>query len=233
MNSFFVNKQFSTIILIAANLIPLIGALFFGWNAVLILALFWIENLIIGFFNVIKFLSIAAIQKQPKALFLCAFFMLHYGAFCSIHGAILWDILGLEKLDKALYFNFEWMGITELFSEGAVVFLAFIDKFQPQIWFGIAALAASQFVNFIEYFILRGEIFNTQAKELMAKPYAQIIILHGGLIIGAAAVEKFGSPAWLLLVLIAFKIVVEIVMHQRKLKKTKRSQSARDKLKVL
>ena len=219
MNSFIVNKQLSTIALVAANLIPLIGALFFGWNAILILALFWIENLIIGFFNVIKFLSIAAIQKQPKALFLCAFFMLHYGAFCSVHGAVLWDILGLEKLDKALYFNFEWMGITELFSEGAVVFLAFIDKFQPQIWFGIAALAASQFVNFIEYFILRGEIFNTQAKDLMAKPYAQIIILHGGLIIGAAAVEKFGSPVWLLLVIIAFKITVEVVMHQRKLKK--------------
>ena len=225
MRNFALSKQLSTTVFIAANLIPLVGALFFGWNAILILALFWIENLIIGLFNIIKFLSVGAIQKQPKAFFLCIFFIFHYGAFCSIHGAILWDILGLKELDKALYFNFEWMGITEIFSEGAVVFLAFIEKFQPQIWFGIAALTASHFVNFIENFILHGEIFSTQAKDLMAKPYAQILILHAGLIIGAAAVEKFGSPIWLLLVIIFFKIAVEFYMHQRKLKKLDKLKS--------
>jgi len=214
-------KQFSSIALIGANLIPLIGALLFGWNAILILALFWIENLVIGAFNVIKLLAIAAYKKQPKALFLCAFF--------TIHGTILWEILGLEKLDKSLYFNFEWMGVAELFADGIVVFLAFIERFKLEILLGITALAGSHFVNFIENFILRGEIFNTQAKDLMAKPYAQIIILHGGLILGAAGVEKFGSPIWLLIIIIGFKIAIEIIMHQRNLKKQKR----RNKLKAL
>ena len=222
-------KQFSSIALIGANLIPLIGALLFGWNAILILALFWIENLVIGAFNVIKLLAIAAYKKQPKALFLCAFFIFHYGAFCSIHGTILWEILGLEKLDKSLYFNFEWMGVAELFADGIVVFLAFIERFKLEILLGITALAGSHFINFIENFILRGEIFDTQAKDLMAKPYAQIIVLHGGLILGAAGVEKFGSPIWLLIIIIGFKIAIEIIMHQRNLKKQKR----RNKLKAL
>ena len=222
-------KQFSSITLIGANIIPLIGALLFGWNAILILALFWIENLIIGFFNILKLLTIAAYRKQPKVLFLTAFFIFHYGMFCSVHGTLLWDILGLEKLDPALYFNIEWVGVTELFAEGATVLFAFIDKFKPEIWFGIGSLAISHLVNFVENFVLRGEVFETEAKDLMAKPYAQIFILHGGLILGAAAIEKFGSPIWLLMVIIGFKIAVEILMHQRKLKKQKR----REKLKAL
>ena len=206
----------SLIALIFANVIPLIGALFFNWDAVFILALFWIENLIIGGFNVLKMLSASAYHRELKGIVITAFFIFHYGAFCSIHGSILWSILGLERIDTAIYFASESMGVLELFTEGAAVLLAFIDKFQPQIYLGIAALVLSHLVSFIEHFILRGKIFETKAKDLMAKPYTQIIILHAGLIFGAAAVEKFGSTFWLLLVIIAFKIVVDVTLYRRR-----------------
>ena len=211
-----VKANFSVVTLLAANIIPLIGALFFGWNAVLILALFWIENLIIGGFNVIKILSIAAYKRQGKALFIAAFFTFHYGAFCSIHGTISWSILGLEEIEKTRYIASESMGVLELFTDGAVVLFAFIDKFKPEIYFGITALLLSHLVSFIEYFILRGQIFKTDAGALMAKPYAQIIILHAGLIFGAAAVENFGSPIWLLIIIVLFKLIVDVVQHIRR-----------------
>lgn len=209
----------STVALVGANLIPLIGVLFFDWNAILVLALFWIENLIIGGFNIIKLLGLSIYKKELKALFLCFFFIFHYGAFCSVHGVILWDILNLEELDSATYFSFEWVGIGQLFGEGATVLFAFIDKFQPQIWLGIAALSMSHFVSLIENFILRGEIFKAKANELMAKPYSQIFILHVGLIIGALAIEKLGSPMWLLLIIIAFKVSLDVIQHRRRHKK--------------
>ena len=63
----------------------------------------------------------------------------------------------------------------------------------------------------------------------MAKPYAQIFILHGGLIVGAGAVEKFGSPIWLLIVIIGFKLGVEFFLYKRKLRKQERHK----KLKAL
>jgi len=211
-----IRPTFSIISLIAANSIPLIGALFFGWDAVLILALFWIENLIIGAFNLLKMLSVMMVKKEIKGLFISAFFVLHYGAFCSIHGSILWEILGLEKIDASNYFGSESMGVLELFTEGAAVLLAFIDKFEPQIWLGIAALTISHFVSFIENFILKGKILDLKVNDLMAKPYAQIIVLHVGLIFGAAAVEKFGSAIWLLLVILGFKIVVDLGLHVRR-----------------
>jgi hypothetical protein len=44
----------SAILLLAANLIPLVGVLFFGWSLLTILALYWIENGIVGLLNVPK-----------------------------------------------------------------------------------------------------------------------------------------------------------------------------------
>jgi len=44
----------SALALIGANLIPLIGVIFYDWDSRLVLALFWIENLIIGVFNLAK-----------------------------------------------------------------------------------------------------------------------------------------------------------------------------------
>ena len=41
----------SAIALLIANAIPLIGVLFFGWSLLTILVLFWIENGIVGFWN--------------------------------------------------------------------------------------------------------------------------------------------------------------------------------------
>lgn len=44
----------SAIVLLAANAIPLIGVLFFGWSLLTILVLYWLENGIVGFWNVLK-----------------------------------------------------------------------------------------------------------------------------------------------------------------------------------
>ena len=46
----------SAIALVIANAIPLIGVVFFGWSLITILVLFWIENGIIGFWNIPKIL---------------------------------------------------------------------------------------------------------------------------------------------------------------------------------
>ena len=46
----------SAILLVAANLIPLVGVLLFGWSLWTILVLYWVENGIVGFWNVPKLL---------------------------------------------------------------------------------------------------------------------------------------------------------------------------------
>lgn len=44
----------SAILLLLANLIPLVGVVFFGWSLLTILVLYWLENGIVGFWNVPK-----------------------------------------------------------------------------------------------------------------------------------------------------------------------------------
>lgn len=44
----------SAIVLLIANAIPIVGVLFFGWSLITILVLYWIENGIVGFWNVPK-----------------------------------------------------------------------------------------------------------------------------------------------------------------------------------
>jgi hypothetical protein len=42
--------------LLIANAIPLIGVLFFGWSLITILVIYWLENGIVGFWNVPRIL---------------------------------------------------------------------------------------------------------------------------------------------------------------------------------
>ncbi|HTK44627.1 MAG TPA: DUF6498-containing protein [Patescibacteria group bacterium] len=60
----------SAIALLIANAIPLVGVLFFGWSLLTILVLFWIENGIVGFWNVPKILLArqSIVESMPAML---------------------------------------------------------------------------------------------------------------------------------------------------------------------
>jgi len=209
-------RSFSILALIAANLVPLIGVLFYQWDATLVLALFWVENLIIGSFNLVKMLILAARHRKFSELFQCAFFVLHFGLFCAVHGTLLWDLLGLGTIDPGLHFEKVPTGPLALFAEGAVVLLGFIEIHGSTILLGIGALFLSHFVSFIENFILRGEFATLKTQQLMARPYGHILAMHVGLIAGAIAINKFGSTIALLVVMVGFKFAVDIAQHKRR-----------------
>ena len=44
----------STLILLAANMLPLAGILFCGWDAFVLLMLYWMETAIIGFWMLVR-----------------------------------------------------------------------------------------------------------------------------------------------------------------------------------
>lgn len=62
----------SAVLLVAANLIPLVGVLFFGWSLWTILVLYWVENGIVGFWAVPRILlaqgtAVATLPELPDA----------------------------------------------------------------------------------------------------------------------------------------------------------------------
>jgi hypothetical protein len=95
--------------LILANLVPLIGVLWFGWDVWGILIIYWLENGIYGAFNVLKMRKAEGSDESPIAAaetrrqlstykmngrspsgsskaVLIPFFIMHYGMFWVVHG---------------------------------------------------------------------------------------------------------------------------------------------------
>ena len=84
------NLMLSRFALLAANLVPIIGVLLWGWDVTLIIGLYWIENLVIGLLNLPKMWMCEREGRNP--LFLSLFFTVHFGMFCGVHGAAIGTI---------------------------------------------------------------------------------------------------------------------------------------------
>lgn len=92
----------STLVLIAANLLPLLGIVFWGWDAFLLLVLYWMETLVIGFWTILAVAvtppdapakaAQGASTRQTSRFFLVPFFIVHAGIFMSVHFMFLWSL---------------------------------------------------------------------------------------------------------------------------------------------
>ena len=89
-------KNLSIATLIAANLVPVAGVLFWQWDSFSVIYLFWLENVIIGLFNVSR--MVVRTYSHPielaMPLFIAPFFLFHYGAFCTGHGTFVVSLFG-------------------------------------------------------------------------------------------------------------------------------------------
>ncbi|WP_290482847.1 DUF6498-containing protein, partial [Hyphomonas sp. UBA3601] len=73
------------------DLLPILAVLVFGWGATPLVALYWLENLVIGMFTVLRMVATLAgnIVNLFTVLFIVPFFTLHYGMFCFGHGVFI------------------------------------------------------------------------------------------------------------------------------------------------
>ena len=190
--------------LVAANLVPLAGVLFFGWSVFGTLLLFWLENVIVGVFNVLR---MACAQPQNPALwagklFLIPFFVLHYGGFVTVHGILVLTLFG---------------GMTKGFPGPAT----FVDAVRntgiaPAAW----ALVLSHGVSFAFNYIGSGEYRTTQLQTLMARPYGRVVVLHFVILAGGFLVLALGSPLLPLALLVVLKTGLDLRGHMKEYART-------------
>jgi hypothetical protein len=204
----------SSIALILANLVPLYGAVFAGWNIFSIMFLFWLESAVIGFFTVRKMLkaegdpaSFAQFKINGKVvnqesskfpnpfsakLFYVPFFAFHYGMFMFVHLIFLVIFFGPHQwINKASSTSFDTFGIL----------------------LGFASLVFSHAFSYYSNFIGKKEYQVVSADQLFMSPYPRIIVMHLTIIFGGMLMLMSGYSAAGLALMVILKIVTDLAAH--------------------
>jgi hypothetical protein len=178
--------------LIIANLFPLVGVLFWGWDAFYVVLLYWAENIIIGFYTAVKMFTAGAKNHGERILriFPVAFFTFHYGMFCLVHGVFVFVLFGKDRS-----YSFPFM-----------------------IYVGFAILFVSHGIGFMQNYISNGKYRSATFAKLMSEPYPRIIPLHIAIMFGGWLTMAFGSPMGLLIVFVILKTIFEISWQTKKAK---------------
>jgi len=186
----------SALMLIAANLVPVAGAVFFGWKLSDVMVLYWAESAIIGFFNVCK---IAMIGRW-FALLAGPFFIGHFGGFMAVHFLFIYTLFvqGVGADGNA--------GGGDL----GEVWALFRD-----LWPALLALFLSHGYSFVANFVGRQEYRRRTVKDQMGDPYSRIVFMHLVLIFGGGLTLILGGPTLVLIGVIALKIFFDLRAHIR------------------
>ncbi|HCS47578.1 MAG TPA: hypothetical protein DIW61_04720 [Candidatus Aminicenantes bacterium] len=188
--------QTSALALILANLVPLFGVVALGWNAAAIVVFYWAENLIVGFFNILRMKraqgSLGSIRMtlngrpvtEANRTALILFFIVHYGFFTLGHGVFVLTIFGPRF-------------------EGSL----------RDLGTAVLGLAVSHGISYRENFIGQGEYQKVSFAALFWQPYSRVIVMHLTIILGGALAQAIGSPVPALILMVVLKTLVDLASH--------------------
>lgn len=227
--------------LIVANAIPLFGALFLGWNVWTILIVYWLENGIVGVFNVLKIRRAEGpidpsmkfqMNGKPMAAVgrgaVAGFFVMHYGLFWFVHGIFVLTLplfSGVEQGVRdlgSLPGEGQFPATGQFPGEGLEV--GGFSPFTPApdmvagfeigpVLLAVVALAISHGVSYWFNYLGRGEYRRTSPAAQMFAPYGRLLVLHITIILGGMAIGLTGAPAAALAILVVLKIVMDVGFH--------------------
>jgi hypothetical protein len=184
----------SALALIAANLVPLVGVLFFGWDVASVIVVFWAESAIIGFYTAAKM----AIVGKVAAIFAVPFFVGHFGGFMAGHFLFIYA------------FFIRGPGVSGAEPD---VRAALAAIFVP-LWPSLVGLFISHGVSFYDNFLEKREYAGATMKRLMLAPYNRIVIMQVTVILGGWVVLLLESPVPALALLIVLKTAVDLSAHR-------------------
>lgn len=187
-------SKFALIFLILANLLPVIGVMYWGWSLSVLITVYWLENLIIGIFNIPKIaLSIGTVREKIGTT---AFFIFHYGLFWLGHGLFL-----LVALMPAIRKN-PIVGVREVDS-----------VFNVSVRLTLLSLFASHLISFLFNFMRHHKDNEAYATAQMFAPYGRVFLLHILILVGAYLAGEFGSSIWVLVLFVVMKLIIDIIAH--------------------
>ena len=216
----------SSYYLLIANLVPLFGVIFLGWDLFYILAAYWLENIVIGFFTILKILmaqksmvrspdsgqyqaAVAAIpalgvleERSPiyVRIPIAIFFIIHFGVFTLVHGIFIF-------------------GLASEFGTGYTSRYLGWDTFLPLATWGTLAMVLSFIIShgisFAVNYIGQQEYKNISPQQAMMAPYGRVVVMHLVVMGSAFAFASLGANTFSVVIIILLKIVLDFIFHAR------------------
>jgi hypothetical protein len=183
----------SAFALVAANAVPLVGLLFWEWSLFSIMLSYWLENVVIGMFQVQKLRFAEAYRNETGGQW--NFFVLNFGIFTFVHGIFVFI----------------------LFQDGEIV--RALRAALPVV----LGLVVSHAVSYYENFLNRREYQRFTVNQLFAQPYPRLFALHLTIIGGGFFVRGIGGSVITLSLLVLLKTAIDLVLHIRKHRSGKES----------
>jgi hypothetical protein len=192
---------------LVVDLLPIAAVFAWGWGAVPLVMLYWMENLVTGAMTLPR-IFISGASFGPLGLLaglgLCVFFTFHYGLFCMVHGTFLMGFasfsMGPEAMSTMPIMDFDGMINFSLRSGQHVDWILY-------------AIIAFQVVVFVWEFLIKREWKNTNPMAEMFAPYGRIIVLHFAIFAGAGALFLLGEPMIGVLALILLRAVWGVITN--------------------
>ncbi|MBL7214804.1 MAG: hypothetical protein ISS71_03905 [Phycisphaerae bacterium] len=208
-------SNFPLVALLAANALPLVGVLFFGWDAFAIVLLYWTENLVIGFYNILKmvFAEVPHSAMHLGKFFTIPFFIIHYGGFTAVHG--LFVLMMFHQSANPFPQGHAWPCFFVFLQLLVNVICQILSIIPPNMLYAIAGLFISHGISFGYNYLYKGEYQQKSLKTLMGEPYGRIVVMHIAIIAGAFLTMTIGSPVGILIMLVILKTIFDVKLHLR------------------
>ncbi len=191
----------SGLTLVAANIVPLVGVLLFGWDLPAIMVLFWAESAVIAFYTILKMILVG----KFFAILAVPFFIGHFGAFMVVHFLLIYA------------FFLHGLGAGPEPGFGEVLRTVFVPIGAP-----IAALFISHGISFFTNFLGRREYAGASLSKLMNAPYSRIVVMQVTLIFGGWIVLLLKTPVGALVLLVAMKTAADFWSHRKERMKARK-----------
>lgn len=201
--SIFVHKKIYLAVL--GNIIPLVGVLFFHWSVSALLLSYWLENVVIGLYQVLRMgratmnypvsekntLVIGPLRPVQLAekIFYPIFFCVHYGFFLLGH----------------LYF-LRFFG--EVLGENMVFTSAIVLSMLP--------FFVTHGKIYVEKFLGEKEYERVALAKLFIGPYRRIFVMHAVIILGTLPLIFFAKTfPQIGIVVVVLKLVLDLVLKEK------------------
>jgi hypothetical protein len=189
------NQTPSLAIIIALNLLLIWGVWQWGWTPFVVFYLFWLETLIIAFFNTLKIIFCRGDEyEQRLELSTHPFAVIHVRYGSHIFKALTYFITRLFIFFFYLLFIVVFIGLVMLNKSGSTQVIQTLFFYNTTFNIALLGFILNQALQFIFNFILDDEYKKTHPSDFAAIFDGRQLIIHIAVVLGGVFGGFFGGP---------------------------------------